>query len=380
MLRTWRKALGAVAESLAGFGREAGVVLPEDWWHNVPPELMAALATVSEDEKTGKVGEMATASADALVGALTREARQIIGRERRSESDFNRRLRIRWGEALDAYRLALGTAEEAGEAAKERYGDPAAPDPRLNALIGLHARACLTGREILDLISHGYGMAAAARWRTLYELSVTAFILSSAAPELSQRYLEHSGVRMAKDALDFQKNARRLGYEPLDAEELDALQRRRSELRGKWGKEFVEDNGWAAPLFGHRPTFAELETRAGIEHLRPYYNLGLHSSHAGARGAELALLVRGGDSFILTGPMNTGFAETASASLISLNHVTMSLLLLHTSDHPSFMALVLVHALQRLSDRAGKLFHDTETQIEHEEAELERKPGTSREC
>lgn len=197
---------------------------------------------------------------------------------------------------------------------------------------------------------------------------MTAIVLREAPAEISQRYLEHASIRHAKDAQDFQAKAQRLGEEPLDNGTLDVLRQTRAKLLDKWGPQFDRDNGWAAPLFGHPPTFTELEKRAELDHLRPYYNLGLHQIHAGARGAQLALFVRGGQQMIQTGPGNTGFAETAHASLISMTNVTVSLLLL--PKEPSYMAVVLTGALRELVRRAGDLFGAIELKIMADEEAL----------
>jgi len=57
------------------------------------------------------------------------------------EAGFERRLELRWGAALDAYRVVLGTAREMGEEFSHRFGQEVEPGPLSR---GLWARAGIT--------------------------------------------------------------------------------------------------------------------------------------------------------------------------------------------------------------------------------------------
>jgi len=345
-----------------------GRAVPEEWWDDVPVDIQTRVFAAAPEQRPLELNRIASEAAATIANGLTSDTRDVLADERRMGAGFDRRLHRRWAPAFDAYRLAITVDREVGVRARDRYAEALGDDPRFSAIVSLHARSCLTSREILSLISHGYGKGAEARWRTLHELAVTAIVLREASGEISQRYLEHASIRHAKDAEDFQAKAQRMGEEPLDAATLEALRQTRVKLLDKWGARFDRDNGWAAPLFGHPPTFTELEKRAELDHLRPYYNLGLHQIHAGARGAQLALFERGGQQMIQTGPGNTGFAEIAHASLISMTNITVSLLLLPKS--PSYMAVVLTGALRELVRRAGDLFGEIELKIRAEEEAL----------
>lgn len=349
-----------------------GLALPEAWWRDIPDEV--ALEILSAPRRQRK--DVLLHRVDAVVAALSEQLRRagprIVRADRSDEAGFNRRLRGRWGAAVDAYRLALIVASETGEAVKDRYPDPARHDHRLSALVGLHAQAVLTAREVLSLMSHGYPRAAAARWRTLHELAVTAFVLSGAPKYISRRYLEHAAIQQLKDARQFQVSAGRLGYTELPESELQAMETHKLRLVKRWGKVFAEENGWAAPLFnGRAPRFDELEVKAGIEHLRPYYRLGLHGIHAGSRGLELALFTRGGQTYVLVGPVNAGFAETGHAALISLMHVTVALTLIRTRETAGIMPLVLLRLLDRLVEEAGTALREVELEIDRDEERIE---------
>ena len=345
----------------------AAVALPESWWSEIPPELFTRPIP---PQSPRELNNAVTPTVEAVRDELLRREGRIVGNMHRTEGGFNRRLRQRWGRAFDAFALVVIVASEAGEEAHRRHAESRLAGPRLDALRDLHAMACATAHEVLSLISNGYGRGATARSRTLHELAVTAWVLQGASAEIAQRYLDHEIVSTLKDAIQFQKSAERINYDPLPESQIEALRNRHDAMVKKWGVEFAKDNGWAAPLTGNRraPKFVDLELMAGIDHLRPYYNYALHAIHAGSRGAALARYRRFGQEYILVGPANSGFAETAHGSLISLVQVSTCLLL---QREDSFMALVLARVLTELSDRAGDQLQAVELQIQQDEDRIQ---------
>lgn len=78
-------------------------------------------------------------------------------------------------------------------------------DPKLVALTLLHARACLVASEVQSLLRSGHAAGAQARWRTLHELAVIAFVLGNHDRDISERFLQHRQVERHKDALHYQQ-------------------------------------------------------------------------------------------------------------------------------------------------------------------------------
>lgn len=80
-------------------------------------------------------------------------------------------------------------------------GNPEA-NHRFSTLIKNHSRACLMSEEILHLLKGGFPDAAFARWRSLYEVAVTATFIGIHGEACAEAYLDHEIVdepRATKD-------------------------------------------------------------------------------------------------------------------------------------------------------------------------------------
>jgi hypothetical protein len=68
--------------------------------------------------------------------------------------------------------------------------------------VRLHSRACLVASEVRALLASGHPFGAQARWRTLHELGVVAFILRMSDKEVAERYLLHEVAQADYNARD----------------------------------------------------------------------------------------------------------------------------------------------------------------------------------
>ena len=84
-------------------------------------------------------------------------------------------------------------------------------DHRFEALVLVHARACLVVSEIHALLRTGHAYDARARWRTLHELSVVASVLGEGDGALANRFLVHGVVERYQDARLHELNRERTG-------------------------------------------------------------------------------------------------------------------------------------------------------------------------
>lgn len=98
------------------------------------------------------------------------------GRVRRR---FERNLLKCWGKALDSLEVVYVAALEAGADFNDRQRAGAAEDGDLvfEALVGLHARACVAASEVSSLLRTGHAAGALARWRTLHECAVISSVI-----------------------------------------------------------------------------------------------------------------------------------------------------------------------------------------------------------
>lgn len=145
-------------------------------------------------------------------------------------------------------------------------------------LIGMHARMVSIATEISYLLQAGFPEGAAARSRTLYELTVKALLIASddspTKIELSERYcvsaiFERVGVN---------------NIAQLDQERQEVLTR----ARRLWGEVFFKgNNNWALPVMGSdfskaRVTFKDLEDALNMDDMRHLYLECNDAVHAGA--------------------------------------------------------------------------------------------------
>lgn len=316
-----------------------------------------------------------TEAAKPIADELKRTSHRMVLEHQAIRRGFEARLAHRWLDALVLYESVLVASQEMGSefAQHHRYDAAEEQDFAFEALVRLHARACLTASEILSLLRSGYPFGAHARWRTMHELAVVAGLIARSERGIAERYLLHQGIQEAKDAEDYQAYAERLGYEPIPEEEMQAHRKLKEDLIERFGAPFRNPYGWAAPLFDGNsdPKFRDLEKLAGLDHLRPHYGWASHRVHAGAKGAALNIVSRGPQSVHLIGPTNAGLADPGHGALISLLQVTTDLILFgRPSAGESPHAAAMVTALGQLVNEAGDEFLRVHREIEAEEIQL----------
>jgi hypothetical protein len=353
--------------------------------------LINRVSILAEPNATDEqIHDITTNSADAtleafkanLVERLTRQQPKMIREHRRYARGFERRLRRYWGDALDRFYAIAVCAEESGSYFNTAHRPNAAAtnDFVFDALSGLHARACRTAFEVHQLLTSGFPMAALARCRTLHELAVTAAVLSEYGrkPEfsdLAERYILHDAVLNWKDAVEYQKHCHSLGYDAFEAGELTEIKRQRDAVVARFGRQFAEDNGWAAEVTGKiRPGFVDLEKLADLSRLRGYYKWASHEVHADSKGWRLNHGERGSTSYMSTGHVNFGLSEPGQLAMGSLNLCTVTFL---TCIHPaSPEMLVRMTAIHHLIDAAQDSFVEGERLVSEAEDLLQHRINT----
>jgi hypothetical protein len=209
----------------------------------------------------------------------------------------------------------------------------------------------------------GFHAGAAARWRSLHELAVLIGVLNSAGPEVSLRYLDYARIENLRDMEHYQLHAEALGRKPFDAEEVEQAKRLVTEVVERSGEEMRKENGWAFPLFPEkkRVTFVDLESLAGLGHLRPFYRLGNHHIHAGPRAGELNLsevAPRGNPAITVGATVFGDIAETCHGAMISVHQATAGLVSAHLADNSEggLDLLIGLMAQARFVGDAGELW------------------------
>jgi hypothetical protein len=330
-----------------------------------------AIASGADPEKVSELLDRLVLDSSAnLASELKRRTPRMIREHGRIARGFERRLRKRWKAALDLYYAVYVSCLELGEEFNRSLEPGDEPHYRLAALIRLHVRACLVASEIHALLRTGHANGAMARARTLHEHAVIALVLSKAREEDAERYQLHAGVERYKRAKDFQRSAKQIGYEPFSEYEMAEMKAVHEALIARFDKDFAGQYGWACSIVGKsRPTLRDLEDLADLSHLRPYYQWFCDAVHAGAKGAEDALVVRGPWRGFLCGPSNAGLADPAQVAMGALAQVTTALVL--SRDQLDFELVLELHAILKLSDEANVAFVLAHERLERDEASIE---------
>jgi hypothetical protein len=200
-----------------------------------------------------------------------------------------------------------------------------ASQAKYSALIRLQGRAAMTAQEVLILLRSGFSSGNMARWRTLHEVWVIFSVLRDGDDELSRRYLAHDAVESMKGQDDYEGTWATLGYDPpeMTAEQREGL---RASLSEEFGRAFLRDYGWAAPLFDDKaPKFNELQKVAELDHWRSHYRMASHPTHANPKGISWSIQAGEFTDVIWAGPSNAGLLDPAQCSLIATTAVTVGL-------------------------------------------------------
>ena len=282
------------------------------------------------------------------------------------QSGFERRLRQVWGRALDLLTMLLVGAVEVGGDFAERFGTTASQeqDYGVAVLMGLHARACQVGFEILTLLESGYADGAHARWRTLHEIAVVAFFLKKHGNEVAERYRLHEAIESYRAACQYREYSKALGLKPINDREFAELKSAQESLVRRFGPSFKSDYGWASDaLKNKKPTFADIAREVDLDYAGPYYRLASHNVHANPKGITVKLglgLHPRHTNVLLAGPSNAGLADPGHGTAISIVQVTVALL----TTRPNFERLVMLQALSHLRDEIGEAFFESHLCVE----------------
>jgi hypothetical protein len=287
-----------------------------------------------------------------------------------------------WQRPFGAFGRYIQLAAYIGHLAAIHFTEGEARNKRLaHALLLLHSRAIAVAGEILCLMKSGYADGAAARWRTLHEIAVTAAFLIDRGERAAELYLSHWACEQHKGLLHFEEHCRALGYRRHGKRVVNASQCQVDELVKEHGEAFRHDYGWAAVALGiKRATFNDIEKLANAAFMRPHYRLASEQVHASSRGSFIrAGLIEQDPSaaVLLAGPSNYGFADPATNTARSLLLVTSSLGLVDPTIDTNVYGLILSRWMPRV---AGE-FARTQWQIERREERLNqgfkaiRKPG-----
>lgn len=253
-------------------------------------------------------------------------------------NNFHGRLRRRYGPAFDEMDLLHSCALEAtgwssatlhesliGDQDQEKFAY------RYNVIQGLMARSLSAYAEVTWLLRGGFPGGALTRVRLMHELYVTASALVNHGqsdgeyPQLFERYINHKDVFTPGVAQDILETGILDPKHPLDSKTIAVLEKRKVELVEKYGKDFTQMWGWAAPLFpkGKKISMRMMGGLSGSK-LHYLYSMASSHAHAGSEGWHSAHTDQGSEKLLISGPVDSGLAvpaELANAFLLGISEM-----------------------------------------------------------
>lgn len=228
-------------------------------------------------------------------------------------------------------------------------------DPLADAILRVHGRALLTCGEILTLAENGYGSGARARWRTLHEVEVTAFLLRNGDAELGSAYLDHELVQSKVLAETLLADMPANGDPEYRADLQERIEAATAVLERR-GSRFARDYAWAAAVLlpGDAPGFRSLERAADAAQLRSAYRDASDFVHAGGLGTGLALTY--GDDPLYVDPRDDGIPEVVCGTVEALASATDSLRWAALDVVEPFEASMIVDAILRYFEYTQRAF------------------------
>ena len=310
------------------------------------------------------IQECLEAAAIVFLRGLERRHPEQKAHEETELYGFRRRLELRWGVPLELFRMMLTMSRElfAGEVESLRKSRAKTGRTLREGLLGIHARALRTGTAVLVLLENGLADDAYARWRTLYELSVTAAFLSEHGDEVTERYLLHEAV-VLKQRLD---NELSWGSKKIPRRQQRDIKENYEAVVSMYGRGFAKPYGWAAGFLdgNDNPKFVDLEKAVNGRMIVPPYkesSLQVHGGRAGLLGLGSS------EDIAVVGHSNMGLEIPLMHSSQCLTEVTC--LQLYYSPARD---VVLMKVFMSLSEKIEKQCTRVGNKLAKEEAAIQR--------
>lgn len=270
--------------------------------------------------------------------------------------DFNKRNYLRWEKGFNKLEMLRQISIEAGmEFQKVFLKYPEYEnDPLLGVLMRQHANACRITGEIIHLLKGGYSDGAIARWRTLFEISVTCLVLNKHGKECAEDYIKHGKLKSIEGMEEYQKTAKEMKVEPYSNEEMDLAITLKEELN----KEI--NHSWAIKYtkFGK---MEKLREYVGLGKWSHYYMLASKNIHADFHEMNsLMAMSETKQNMLLIGQSNLGMTEPAHITAIALTQITGAFLTAYIQDENTKLSykdsMLFLSLIKQYSDDVGKEF------------------------
>ncbi len=291
--------------------------------------------------------------------------------QRRDISSFKKRLYDRWKQPLEELRMLVTVSRELGDSINK--GISQSPDSSthkhlIDVLRRSHARACQITEEVICLLESGFSDGAMARWRTLHEVAVVASFVAVHGEDLAERYVLHQAVESKRAAENYIECRPRLGYEPLDPKEIQAIKNSYDTVIARYGPDYAKgDYGWAGHHLGlAKPTFKDIERATGVDDLRAHYRMASHNVHANSKGVFFKLGLLNECQILLAGPSNAGLTEPGQCAALSLAQVSAAI----GGLQPTLDNDVALHIISQLVPEIAEVFGEAHDRLAADDAKF----------
>jgi hypothetical protein len=313
-------------------------------------QLEAKVLDIIKDASKSTFEHLLDSSSAQLVKEWKKQANPILRELRNERQKFNRYNNKIWGKALGLLETLIDISLDTGSLFNREFRPFVIEENDIvfDALTKLHVRSCQVSSEILVLLRNGFADGAHARWRTLHELSTIALYISDHDNELAERYIVHSVVADYRRAVEYRNHSDSLSYAPMSDEALNHLKASYEQSLDKYDTNFKNDYGWASAILKKdKPSFADIEEKAGVLHMRPFVKLAHMNIHAGSTGIlfRLGSPPNNPDLFV-AGSSVYGIGEPAQNTAYSLELLTEAFL----SRRPNTENLGFVLAFRKLME------------------------------
>jgi hypothetical protein len=275
-----------------------------------------------------------------------------------------------WGEPLELLEMLISIASDGGAnfIDSNEENSVSEEDYVFEALAHLQAWGCQVGREILLLLKNGFADGANGRWRTLHEIAVTASFIHKHGNDVAERFLCHSDIETYEAAKLHNRDHVALGYEPLSEEDMKIHKDRRDVLVSRFGEDFENLYGWAATALGKsKPTFAQIEENAGLDHFRSLFKMASTNVHASSKGIEFRLgQPLNKPKILLAGHSIYGLGDPAKDTAYYMLLLTSIVLL----SKPTVDNMTYINAMQRLREQIHQAFNQAESELDERDEKI----------
>lgn len=270
--------------------------------------------------------------------------------------EFNKRNNLKWKEGFQKLEMLRQISIEAGmEFQKHFLSIPEyETDPLLGVLMRQHANACRITGEIILLLKGGYPDGAIARWRSLFEVSITCLVINKYGRDAAIDYIRHGKVKAVEGMEEYQKTAKEMNLQPYDDHVLSAAVALKDQITD--GESHFH---WAKKYAGFSK-LEKLREDIGLGKWSHNYKLASRNVHADyCEMLSLFAMSEAKQDMLLVGQSNSGMVEPAHMTAITLAQITSAYLTAHIHEENGLdytNATLFMLLIQRYVDAVGDSF------------------------